>query len=593
MRKKPTDKPVAERSLDHVNGRVDRRTFVKTGGALLVGSVVACDSEGSGPTARGTVSLTLIGLHDNATTGGRITATPTTGGTQVIIDIPATPQHSRDDVPAGTYSVSYSPPEHHIVAPGSPIPSVITVDPDNPIAFTIALQATGNIQVSVAGLSGASGGSASAQRTDAAGAAVPVALSAAGQGSAAVPVGTYSVTYTAPNGFSVTSNNPMTGIAVDFAETEIVAFTVQSSTPTETGGLRVVVSGLTGATSGGSVSARLTNNTGNTFTANLSTPASGSAEATIASMPVGTYNVTYTAPAGYSLTSGQQNPRQATVVANTTTDVPTFTAQQNPAPTGLLWASDWSTAVGNTANAVGDGGLWENIFNAGTNLMDVVAATGLGFPGNMANALRIHCVDPAPGLMYGNGSPGWGAPGVGDHRYFRCYWRNSMQSASSPDPTFHFFLPAPNTGAWAIQSNLGATYFLRFAVDFPPQHQWGPSPNLTRDVVYRLEWHMHRTGNNTFTFEARIYDAADALVASTDQLQCNGLGNHTAHTGTAGTYTLADANDFNGYRGIRLAWEGGGGGHPSTPSDVVYLGGFAVSAADWCGPYVPGQRTSP
>lgn len=262
-----------------------------------------------------------------------------------------------------------------------------------------------------------------------------------------------------------------------------------------------------------------------------------------------------------------------------------------------LFFSDWSFGTGVTTQFCGDNGKWPSVFNPGTNLMEVVANPGnLGFPASMENLLKIFADDPAPGVRIGEtgsgADAGWGVPAVGEHRYFRFYWYNHVRTEDTLgdgdiDPSHHWFLPSPNTGIWATQSLIGATYFFKYAVDFPPQHQFGASPDLARDVVYRMEMHFHRVANNQFDFEGRFYNSDGSLYNGTDDLVCT-LNGHS-ETGTAGLMpiTLADPTDFNGLRGVRIAWEGGGGGFSegSPPDDYVYIGGWGVRADDWCGPY--------
>lgn len=269
---------------------------------------------------------------------------------------------------------------------------------------------------------------------------------------------------------------------------------------------------------------------------------------------------------------------------------PTPEPEPDPAPepppgrAQILWSSDWSRGTLN------DGGRWPHVF-APQNMF-VAAAPALGFPSAMANVLGIRCVDPAAGLVVGRFDAGWGVPAVGEHRYFRWYWRYSLSTPDTDDMNLHFMLPEPNTGIWAIQSSpvINGNYNVRFATDYPPQHQFGAQPNLAPDIVYRFEAHFHRTAVNAFLFEARIFNADGSRYNGTDQLACNGLGRHPAHVGTPTTpITLADPNDFNGLRGIRLAHEGGGGGFGGTQNDVVYFGGWAVSAVDWIGPYAAGE----
>src|SRR5690606_38352033 len=95
-------------------------------------------------------------------------------------------------------------------------------------------------------------------------------------------------------------------------------------------------------------------------------PGSGSAQANV---PAGTYSVTYTAPSGYQLASGQSNPRTITVTANNTTTT-TFQVQTSGGggggggTPGVLFFSDWRNQQGNSETALSDGGKW-NVLSSG------------------------------------------------------------------------------------------------------------------------------------------------------------------------------------------------------------------------------------
>jgi hypothetical protein len=119
----------------------------------------------------------------------------------------------------------------------------------------LAVQVIGTLQVNVTGLTGspASGGSAVAQRTDAAGSPVTINISAAGSGTNTnLPVGTYTVSYTPPGGFNVAGGvtNPVTGIAVTAGGTATVAFAVVVATGTGSIAGTVGVQGGTGVPGG-------------------------------------------------------------------------------------------------------------------------------------------------------------------------------------------------------------------------------------------------------------------------------------------------------------------------------------------------------
>jgi hypothetical protein len=188
----------------------------------------------------GTLSVTVTGLSASAANGGSALAHRTdAAGTDQTINISAAGSGS-GSLPAGTYTVTYTPPTGHTVNGTNPVTGVVvTVGASTSVGFAAAQSSvpTGTVAVTVTGLSASApnGGSALAHRTDAAGTDQTINISAAGSGSGSLPAGTYTVTYTPPSGHTVSGTNPVTGVVVTVGASTPVGFTAAQSVPT--GGL--------------------------------------------------------------------------------------------------------------------------------------------------------------------------------------------------------------------------------------------------------------------------------------------------------------------------------------------------------------------
>jgi len=568
---------------------IDRRSFVKKGGSLLVlGSVACAPDHSGGPNSTGTVRVLLTGLHASATTGGSAVITPAAGGTPLNIDLPASGDQSAE-VPVGDYSVTYTPPANHVLAAGQTFPQTVTITVAQTTTVTVNLIAQGGMQVNVTGLTGspANGGSASAQRTDVSATAVVIPVSAAGTGSATLPSGTYSVTYTPPGGFSASSTNPLTGLVVGLGGNVAANFTVTAAAPT-TGTVHVTVTGLTGATQGGSVSAKLTNNTGSTFNGTLSVPSGGNASVDLTSVPAGSYNVTYTPPSGYRTVAGQTNPLVVAVTGGATANA-AFTAEVSPPPAGLAFASDWHTATGNTTNAATDGGKWPENYNVSSDRVTVVSASGLSFPAGMANVLAIR-YSTSDSLFCGVAiQNGWQLPAVGGVLCRRLYFRHTIDGTDSS--THHPVECYPGNCAYAAEwvVNKGPTFQLQIATlndgtDFNNGHRW--EVTLNRDTTYRVEERYERTATGTWKLHLRIYDSSNTLIKQDADFNC---AVHGTHTLASQPNILTPNPDC--LRDIMIQNQGVGDtrGSNNTATNRIYYGGMAISLADWCGPYVAGE----
>jgi len=87
------------------------------------------------------VQVTITGLSATAANGGIVTIT-VAGSTPITVTIPASGS-AQADVPAGTYQVSYAPPAGHVLAPGTSVPTSVTIVAGQLTAITVALVLSG------------------------------------------------------------------------------------------------------------------------------------------------------------------------------------------------------------------------------------------------------------------------------------------------------------------------------------------------------------------------------------------------------------------------------------------------------------------
>lgn len=280
-----------------------------------------------------------------------------------------------------------------------------------------------------------------------------------------------------------------------------------------------------------------------------------------------------------------------------------------PAPipsTTLAFASDWSTAAGNTITAVRDGTKWEAFNIAYTpDRVSVVPAAGLDFPAGMANVLAIrypNTINGQPDQMYSgvNRRDAWELPPVGGSLYFRLYFRfdiggfgggthHPVQSCVAAgggcgQTWMKFQRPASGEAIpFILEVNGTGTYS-----GSPSHHIWGVQ-NLQRGATYRVEEQYERTGPNTWIVRARLYDSANRLIRSEADFRCGWYGAAHAHTLADNVAVpLGDAS-FLRMKLITNQGVGGGRGSDDVAHQRIYYGGFAVSLSGWIGPYRVGE----
>ncbi len=256
----------------------------------------------------------------------------------------------------------------------------------------------------------------------------------------------------------------------------------------------------------------------------------------------------------------------------------------------ILFRSDWSTAIGQTDDALLDGGKWTNRWG-GRRLLDIMSANGLGFPAGLSNVMRV---------AHGSGSydwvqaeKKWTLPAVGESRAFRIYLRNDVGNLQGGWSYTHPIESKGTDGSidgrfytWHIGSNVDGTFPIAFATAAPaPRNYFTVTPftqeevgSLRKGVTYRLEWKFTRTGDQLYSLDMRIFGPDQSLRFDRSSISAWG-----------GVPLGADPNNIpvdDGFMtGIRV---GLNGGFPSPIPQFVYWGGFAV-CTDWCGPWVAGH----
>lgn len=256
----------------------------------------------------------------------------------------------------------------------------------------------------------------------------------------------------------------------------------------------------------------------------------------------------------------------------------------------------WQTHVGNTVDDLGVDSV----------SLSVRATTGLGFPAGMTRCLRVDAVHGseigedttlqqyASGMLsFGATNTAWSVPGIGDSLYFRIYKRfvwpdgatNPNVNLGSANHCVEETTQVARTWHWTFNSS-AAGWQPSFNANSPvTRHIIGGSSNLfiPRDQTHRIEWRVHRTGENTCEFETRVYDTNDSALLY-----------QTSDFATAGDVELEDAS-FGYETGSAVYFQLGtnGLGFGSQPENSVrpawYFGGVAVSDEGWPGPHVVGE----
>jgi hypothetical protein len=235
-------------------------------------------------------------------------------------------------LPAGDYRVTYVPPTGFIdTSATNPIDVNVVAGATSQAAFTAAV-APGALHVVVSGLAGApSTGQISVTGPQGV-QPLPLSLITGGQATgdlSGLTAGAYTVTLSPPTGFEVTGSSATSAVSIAPGGTANVSFAVQV-TP---GSVDVAVSGLSGAASGGSVSVVRQDAPGTAVTQNLSVPINGVSASSVPGLSPGSYQITYTPPAGFSVTSAVTS---TVSVATGQAAATAFTVAANPGTLRLV-----------------------------------------------------------------------------------------------------------------------------------------------------------------------------------------------------------------------------------------------------------------
>jgi hypothetical protein len=404
----------------------------------------------------------------------------------------------------------------------------------------------------------------------------------------------YDITYSPPGLYQVVQGTVTVVVAAD--EIKQVPFTCQFIVVN--GAVHVVTTGLTGASSGGTVSARKIDNTGVTFGLNMPLPVAGTSSGDLSGMPPASYNVIYSPPPGFQLVNAGSSPVVVAVTAGNI-GAANFACQAIVIPGGVVFVSDWSTATGATAAALQDTGKttpWNTLVNS-NNLLNVVSASGLGFPAGMTNVLEVTHRVGGQASAHVAASSLWALPALNQSLFFRVYLRNAIANAEGNlDLNSHHPMEVGTGGfstedwEWTYGSQNDGTFPIKFACLNPLTNahktRWclgagGTTTNrLNKNATYRLEWKLTKTATNTYTLDIRIYDSSGTLVWHSGNIFGAQTGD-PALSASGGGIVMTDAV----LGTMQLGTNGG-----SWNLGVVqhsYWGGLMVRSDNWCGPYPP------
>lgn len=275
----------------------------------------------------------------------------------------------------------------------------------------------------------------------------------------------------------------------------------------------------------------------------------------------------------------------------------------------VLVSTDWSTGTGSSDTLLREDAKphpWGWV-GYGTKRLDVISASGLGFPSGMTNVLRA--LSPAGSQTYTQVQAEWTPLSVGETLFIRLYFRQAFSDAvgSLSFAGNHTVESAigggsfGSDGGWTLTwgNNTDGTFPIRW--DFRPYTNThvvalgtnassAPVP-LTKGVTYRLEWSLTVQSSTTMEFHARVFDeAVSAVTPLYDDTNISGYDYDGGfHSGTL-------ASGYGTALPVPVASSGtlevgpNGSGWSLSANQYAYYGGVrVVKGGTWIGAYVPGE----
>lgn len=291
----------------------------------------------------------------------------------------------------------------------------------------------------------------------------------------------------------------------------------------------------------------------------------------------------------------------------------------------LVFASAWDTGTGSTDAALRDTGSttpWTEAHNGSTfQLINVVSASGLGFPAGMTNVLKFEYNNEDSAECRAENI--WTLPAVGSSIWYRIYYRIDVPDGfTTPNASHHGIEPVFGNcpGIWEFKigpgdptspgaggankdqnnTNLDATHFC-FDLNFNAGSSFWRSPTLTKGTVYQWRWQIKRETSTTMSFQnLEVRSASGTLIGGPSDFICPNNGRTFAQDNPSNTAdftsgptppsTTGDANEC-----LQTLTCGQNG--PSTwnvthgtANGFGYVGGVAVSKVGDPGNYVAGEH---
>jgi len=253
---------------------------------------------------------------------------------------------------------------------------------------------------------------------------------------------------------------------------------------------------------------------------------------------------------------------------------------------GVLFHSDWSTATGTSTAAVRDTDKarpWTRNVGQGGFEVRSTAAAGRDYP--TTNFIQVN--NTYAELTFQAADGYIPTPAVGESIYLRMYYRLTLDGTAGDthgtyfddDPVGGVNWGPQALGIYVVPASGASMAWLVTAATGQDPIYFSPGERLNKHQTYRIELRYTRTGTDTYTLGARIYDASGVLLYGESDFQDDWW--YDGSPKLVGRTFTVDGAGAASMRGFKIGLEAGQGGGAAFAEHAA----IAICSDDWCGPY--------